>query len=147
MPKFLIACCKMIYVIVPVALAAGLAYWFNLRLHIRQITHNKKERQQGLFLAHLTTAEDNIVKYWGNDASDNKLAQSVIKSIEFLFKLISSHGDKFSSADTKARLEDLIIELHRVATGGSFQSGNSASPDVISKSLGITGEMKIYLFD
>jgi hypothetical protein len=147
MQGFLTICGKGFLLLFPVALATFLAYWFNLCLFNRQKTHNKKVRQQELFLNHVSKAEENIVKYWEQDASNQKLGQSVVKNIEFLFKLTSLHGDKILSDNTKCKLEDLILELHCVATGGSFQSGNKASPDTISKSLGITGEMKIFLFD
>ncbi|VGO20248.1 hypothetical protein [Pontiella sulfatireligans] len=141
------ACVKIVSSSVTLFIAAVLAYWFNLRIFVRQNTHNKRMRQQGLFLEHLNKAEENIIKYWENDASNSNLGQSVIQNIEFLYKLISSHGEKFISDDVRVQLEELILALHRVATGGSFQSANKASPDKISKSLSITGEMKIYLFD
>jgi len=128
-------------------IAGILAYWFNSRLFFRQITHNKKTRQQELFLNHLSSTEKNIIKYWDCDESNFKLGLGVVKNIEFLYKLISLHGEKFVSFDTKEKITSLIIELHRVATGGTFQSENKASPDTISKSLGITSEIKIFLFD
>ena len=147
MQEFLTFCSDGFSVLFPLLVAAGLAYWFNARLFSRQTEHNKKVRQQELFLDHVSKAEENIIKYWEHDASDSKLGQSVIKNIEFLYKLISAHGERFVSSDIRRKLETLILELHRVATGGTFQSSNEASPDTISKSLGITGEMKISLFD
>lgn len=133
--------------VVSLCFAAGLAYWFNSRLFARQTAHNKKVRQQEIFLDHISKTEENIIKYWGCDASDSKLSQSVVKNIEFLYKLVSTHGEKFVRTETKTNLEGLILDLHRAATGGSFQSANKASPEKISKSLNITGEMKIFLFD
>ncbi len=140
-------CLKFVAVLFPVLVAAGLAYWFNFQILTRQTVHNKKVRQQGIFLDHISKTEENIIKYWEHDASDCKLGQSVIQNIEFLYKLISIHGEKFVCTDTKPKLEILIINLHRVATGETFQSANKASPDIISKSLSITGEIRIFLFD
>ena len=145
--KAVMACVKVLPSLVSLLFAAGLAYWFNSRLFTRQAIHNKRVRQQEIFLDHISKTEVNIIKYWEHDASDSKMAQSVVQNIEFLFKLLSAHGEKFVCADIKMKLEGLILDLHRAATGGTFQSENKASPDKISKSLNITGEMKIYLFD